>query len=188
MSAAVDYITALPRETQFVKGKIRTFSGKYVNPLALQPEDICIEDIAHHLSLICRYVGACPFHFSVAQHSLMVSAFMSMNYLNSEDRRQAALAGLMHDASEAYLNDISSPVKHSFAMADYRKAEDVAEQVIFGWLGLGHDWLAATKTADDAAFFVEVRSWWGESMGAIPERPWRDVEREFIQRYKELTK
>lgn len=183
MSAAVDYITALPRDQQDRKGKIRTFTGKYVNPLALQPEDICIEDIAHHLSLICRYVGACPFHYSVAQHSLIVSNLMAAQ----SPTREAALAGLLHDAAEAYLNDISSPVKHSLSMEQYRAAEDRAERIIFAKFGVDYSWMKLTKAADDEVFHAEVRGWWGDDP-SLPERAWRDVEREFLHRFGELTK
>lgn len=184
MSAAVDYITALPKDEQNRKGKIRTFTGKYVDPLNLQPEDICIEDIAHHLSLINRYCGAYPFPLSVAQHSLMVSYFMAA----SDGSREAALAGLLHDASEAYLNDMASPVKHNRGMLFYREAEDRAERLIFAKFGIDHSLLALTKGADDTAFIEEVNSWCGDNLGAIPERQWRAVNREFLQRYEELTK
>lgn len=184
MSSNVDYVTALPRDQQERKGKIRMFSGIYVNPLDLRPEDICIEDIAHHLSLICRYTGACPFHFSVAQHSLMVSALMGAHGLFN---REAGLAGLLHDASEAYLNDIASPVKHDPRMAFYREAEDRAERIIFAKFGLDHRWLALTKVEDDKAFFAEVNSWWGDNVGSIPERSPRYVERKFLATYRELT-
>lgn len=184
MSSNVDYVTALPRDQQERKGKIKTFTGRYVNPLDLKPEDICIEDIAHHLSLICRYTGACPFHFSVAQHSLMVSKFMWATHNGSV---KAALAGLLHDGSEAYLNDIASPVKHDPRMAFYREAEDRAERIIFAKFGLNHLWLAATKVEDDKAFFAEVNSWWGDTIGRIPERRPRDVEKEFLSTYYWMT-
>lgn len=183
MSANVDYVSALPRDQQERKGRIRTFTGKYVDPLALKPEDICIEDIAHHLSLICRYTGACPFPFSVAQHSLMVSYFMEAKH----GWRTPALAGLLHDASETYLNDIASPVKHNPAMLFYREAEDRAERLIFSTFGIDYSWMALTKPEDDRAFFAEVNSWWGDNIGVIYERHWLDVEREFLKRYGELT-
>lgn len=183
MSSNVDYVTALPRDQQERKGKIRMFSGIYVNPLDLHPEDVCIEDIAHHLSLICRYTGACPFHFSVAQHSLMVSAFMYHEW----GIAIAALAGLLHDASEAYLNDIASPIKHDPRMSFYREAEDRAERLIFDKFGVKHSWLAPTKGEDDKAFFIEVNSWWGDAIGRIAERSPRDVEREFLATYRSLT-
>lgn len=182
MSSNVDYITALPKSEQDRKGKIRTFTGKYVNPLDLKPEDICIEDIAHHLSLINRYCGAYPFPLSVAQHSIAVSWFMT-GYAT----RGAGLAGLLHDASEAYLNDMASPVKHHVSMTSYREAEDRAERIIFAKFGLDHTLLAMTKEADDWAFIAEVNSWCGDHPGSITERPWREVEKVFLGRFHNLT-
>jgi hypothetical protein len=66
-----DYIHSVPREQQEDRGKIRTFTGRYVNPLAVRARDICMEDIAHHLSIINRYTGASPWPMSVAQHSVL---------------------------------------------------------------------------------------------------------------------
>lgn len=184
MSSNVDYITALPKSEQDRKGKIRTFTGKYVNPLDLKPDDVCIEDIAHHLSLICRFTGASPFHYSVAQHSVAVAGFMFANH----GTKEAGLAGLLHDASEAYLNDIASPVKHDPRMSFYREAEDRAERIIFTKFGLDHALLALTKVEDDKVFFAETRNWWGEDPAyAIHSRNPQWVEREFLQAYEYYT-
>nr|WP_246422957.1 phosphohydrolase [Mycoplana azooxidifex] len=70
-----------------------------------RPEDVCIEDIAHALSLLCRYAGHCTTFYSVAEHSLLVESKMK-----TDDARMR-LGALLHDAAEAYLVDIPRPLK-----------------------------------------------------------------------------
>lgn len=188
MSNNVDYVTALPRIAQERKGKIRMSSGRYVNPLELRAKDVCIEDIAHHLSLCCRYTGACPYHYSVAQHSLYVSQLMEKKYSGS---KTMALAGLLHDAAEAYLNDMASPVKHDPRMKFYRDIEHETGLMIFCVFGLDPKFMGLTKPADDEVFFAETRTWWDNTglERVVDIKPMRSqtVEWKFIQRFEELT-
>lgn len=81
---------------------ILTFTGKVVDPFNVQEADICLEDAAHALSLICRYSGNGAFHYSVAQHSVLLSRAVP------EHLRKAAL---LHDWGEVFIGDIISPVK-----------------------------------------------------------------------------
>jgi len=81
---------------------IETFTGKEFNLMNPTLESIDIRDIAHGLSNICRYTGQTRYHYSVAQHSILVSGFAhTMN----------AFAALLHDAAEAYTSDIPTPLK-----------------------------------------------------------------------------
>ena len=182
MEAATDYITTVPRVEQERRGCIRTFTGLYVNPLQLRTEDISIGDIWHHLSNLCRYTGACPEFYSVAQHSVYVSSLAWAQY----DTKEAALAGLLHDAAEAYMNDIASPVKHSEGMAGYRAAEKEAERVIFEAFGLSPDWLVKMKEFDDRVFHQEAETWWGRTKWIVPSPP-AEAKKMFMDRYWELT-
>lgn len=100
---------------------ILTYTGRRFWPLAPRIQDISIEDIAHALSNICRFTGHCRAFYSVAEHSLRASAH-GPDYLK--------LALLLHDASEAYLCDISRPVKHSKEMEAYRKTEQRVQALI----------------------------------------------------------
>lgn len=181
MNAATDYITTMPRIDQQRKGCIRTFTGLYVNPLQLRPEDIDHRDLAHHLSLICRYTGACPEHYSVAQHSVFVAERMWVRYGDP----QAAMAGLLHDAAEAYFNDIASPVKHDPRMQWYRGLEHEATLMIYAKYGVPDYWLALTKPYDDEAFHDEAESWWGDTVLIYPWSMAR-AEKTFLKKFEIL--
>ena len=175
----MEYIIDVPRAEQEAARKCRTFSGKYVDPFDLQFDDICIEDIAHHLSNLCRFTGAGPF-YSVAQHSVQVS-------WQCRGSREFALAGLLHDAAEAYLNDLASPVKHAEGMETYRDAEDVATRVIFGALGVDVALLPAVKKHDDQMFRNECDWFWGSRIGLLETWTPKQAEREFLVEYYALT-
>jgi len=83
---------------------IQTVSGKAFDLLDPQPDMIDLDDIAHALSQLCRFTGHVPGGiYSVAQHS----CFVSDNLPTPELRR----AGLLHDAAEAYVSDLSNPLK-----------------------------------------------------------------------------
>jgi len=86
---------------------IETYTGKLFSYTDTKPDSICVEDIAHHLSLICRFTGACREFYSVAEHSLRVS------YILPEKLK---LAGLLHDAHEAYTGDLNRPMKTRYRM------------------------------------------------------------------------
>ena len=81
---------------------MQTFTGVCYWPIDPRVEDVNIEDIAHHLSLLCRFTGACVDFYSVAEHSVHASNLVAPEY---------AFQALMHDAPEAYVNDIARPVK-----------------------------------------------------------------------------
>ncbi len=177
-----DYVTTKPRLEQEKLGMMRTFTGRYVCPLRLRARDIDIRDIAHHLALINRYTGATPEPYSVAQHSVWVSIHLRQNGASYE----LALAGLLHDAAEAYFNDLASPVKHDARLAEYSRLEHETGRMILARFGLDPDLLAKTKPADDAAFFAETRSWWGGS-GEIHPWSWAFAEEEFLDTFCVLT-
>ena len=119
---------------------IQTYTGKAVDPFAPAPADLCIEDIAHALSNICRFTGHCRAFYSVAQHSLEMAARLP---------RPLQLAGLLHDASEAYLCDVARPLKQRPEFAFYRAAEAHLQTAILHRLGgfaesaAGHDQIKA---------------------------------------------
>lgn len=89
---------------------IVTYTGWEVDLANPKPDDVHIVDIATALSRICRYTGHLDYHYSVAQHSVYVSEMTG------------TLEGLMHDAHEAYVGDVSSPLKK--LLPDYAKIEE----------------------------------------------------------------
>lgn len=81
---------------------IQTASGRAFDLNRPDPFQITIEDIAAHLSKLCRFTGACSEFYSVAQHSIIVARQLPP---------RLRFAGLLHDAAEAYTGDWSSPMK-----------------------------------------------------------------------------
>lgn len=79
-----------------------TFSGNRYHFLDPDPKEVTILDIAHALSLQCRYAGHSPRFYSVAEHSVLVSRAVPTEH---------ALVGLLHDAAEAYVGDLIRPCK-----------------------------------------------------------------------------
>ena len=90
-----------------MKNTMTTFTGRHFDPMQIKTEDICMEDIAHALSLTCRGGGHLKYFYSVAQHSLNCSAEAKARGWSGK----LQLACLLHDASEAYISDIIRPVK-----------------------------------------------------------------------------
>lgn len=86
---------------------IETFTGKKFYFLDPTPDMVDIEDIAHSLSNQCRFAGHVSKFYSVAEHSINVCNLVQR--ATRDDR--LSLAALLHDASEAYLIDIPSPIK-----------------------------------------------------------------------------
>lgn len=191
------YIATMPREEQDRAGKIRMFpSGKYVDPFDLKPEDIEIADIAHHLSIVNRYTGGSPFPVSVASHSVRVCyASVDVERMVSGEPRvqlhaqRRRLAHLLHDAAEAYLNDLASPVKKKAGMEAYIDAHHRAEKVIFAKFGLDIDWMPTTKELDDADFRFEVRSFYEPHFlqNRVVEIPWRQARQSFLDIFDVIT-
>ncbi len=100
---------------------IRTVTGHQIDFLEPDPAQITVEDIAHNLAMQCRFVGGVKRFYSVAEHSLNVSALC-------EARGEDPLWGLFHDAAEAYIGDVSSPLKAM--LPDYKKIENRLMKVI----------------------------------------------------------
>lgn len=99
---------------------IETITGRKFYFLDPRPEDFDIEDIAHALSLNCRFTGHSARFYSVAEHSWHMSRMAPEGH---------ELAALLHDGSEAYITDIASPIKQH--LPDYQKMEDLLLSRLF---------------------------------------------------------
>lgn len=167
-----------------------TFTGRQFWPLDARPEDIDVRDIAHHLSLTCRFSGACREFYSVAQHSFIVSCNLVP---------ELAFRGLMHDATEAYLGDMIRPLKYS--IPQYREAEDALWEVLCERFGMSLALPPEIKEMDNRVLMTERRDLlnpslhrWSVSEAAfapllskiIPWRP-QTSEQIFLSKYSELT-
>lgn len=104
---------------------ITTVTGKHFYPLNPNPHDIDIKDIAHALSLICRANGHFKYFYSVAQHSIACAEEAAERGYSLE----VILGCLLHDASEAYLCDVTRPVKKH--IPQYLRAEEKLQEVIW---------------------------------------------------------
>ena len=93
------------------KNAMQTFTGKMFDVFDPDPNQIDIFDIAHHLSLMTRFNGACKWFYSIAQHSINCSQRAADYHYPRPSEEKLALALLMHDAAEAYVGDIVRPIK-----------------------------------------------------------------------------
>lgn len=166
---------------------ILTYTGRQFWPLEPREEDVCIEDIAHALSLICRFTGHVREFYSVAQHCVMASNLVHRRY---------ALAALLHDASEAYLCDVPRPLKRSADFTAYRNAEHRLETLIYQKFSVDTSELGAIRAVDETLLLTERRDLMPPGHWIINETqcfddviyPWsaRESEASFLARFKEL--
>lgn len=146
-------------------GWVLTRNGQKIHYENPDYGQITILDISHHLGNLCRFTGATRFFYSVAQHSMLVTYIirnMLDNGLSEEERGTAAyfdqlLAGMLHDAAEAYINDVASPLKR-IIKGRYGWVENGLTQVIFERYGVDREYMnGIVKSADNLALYHERR-------------------------------
>jgi uncharacterized protein len=180
--------------TERIGDWMQTRSGGRFYPIDPQPGDINIEDIAHALSMQCRYGGHIDRFYSVAEHCVLMSEAVPQEY---------ALEALMHDATEAYVVDVPRPVKRY--LPEYRVIEDNVWAVLGAKFGFPPRMSAAVKEADNRilvnekrALFAKAEYWpgtdeleplrWddGEDVTIFAASP-ETAEAAYLYRFKELT-
>lgn len=167
---------------------ILTHSGRHVELLNPDPEEINITDIARGLSRECRFSGQCQEFYSVAQHSVLASRIVS---------KEHALEALLHDAAEAFIKDMPSPLKK--LLPEYARIEGILERVIRRKFGLPEKTSAPVRLADRILLATGKRDlmphdpWaWPilEGIDPLPDKivPWsQDVAMKlFLYRFEEL--
>jgi hypothetical protein len=131
--------------SEWLRGSwMQTYTGRQFFPLDPRPEDIDPLDIAHALSLICRYGGHTKRFYSVAEHCVLMADAVEPEF---------ALWALLHDATEAYVGDMVRPLKHH--MPEYRAVEDRLMAVIAERFGLSGSMPDAVKDADNRILLTE---------------------------------
>lgn len=171
-------------------GWIQTYTGKKFFPMDPKVEDIDLEDIAHALSHTCRFTGHCKKGFySVAQHSVFVSYIC---------KREHALYGLLHDASEAYLVDLAKPIKKLPEFQIFRDLEAKVMEAVCNKFGLPLAEPKDVKEADTIMLATEARDLmaplhpdWKQPAKPLPFKiepvnP-EEAKKLFLDRYRELT-
>jgi len=173
--------------TKRENGWIYTYSGLKFNAFEPHNDQICIEDIAHALALNCRFNGHIHTHFSVAQHSIIISKLVPKEY---------ALEALLHDAPEAYLTDVPRPIKRF--LPECQEIEDNILEVILKKFG-------CVFPLPDCVLEIDHHMVADEAIALWPKRPewvndftpngieinpwnWKVSEKLFLERFRELKR
>jgi hypothetical protein len=135
---------------------MQTYSGGRFYPADPRAEDINPLDIAHALSMLCRYGGHISRFMSVAEHCVLMSEAVAP---------ENALAALLHDAAEAYLVDVPRPLKN--ILPEYRAIEAKVEGVIAERFGLTLPFSPEVKEADNRILLTER-----DALMPRTTRPW----------------
>lgn len=172
---------------------MQTFTGRQFFVYRPWDSEIIIDDIAHHLALVNRFTGATRVPYSVAQHCVLASQLVPSGF---------ELEALLHDAAEAYLNDMGSPLKGG--MSEYQAIEAQIEQRIMSQFGLCGEMKyvmsAEVKHVDLLLVATEARDLMANppTMWHLPVAPlsgvkidpwpWDRAEREYLRRFEALTR
>lgn len=153
-----------------------TESAPVITPLDLQPDQIALDDVTHALGHLCRYTGRTRRFYSVAEHSVIVHAAAKRLGFSVGAQRWA----LAHDFGEAYLSDVTNPLKRTAIFERYRALESVIDARIRARfrIDVTDDEIAAVRALDVEACNVE------RMVLLKPEpKPWHmpAVPREFTQ-------
>lgn len=151
-----------------------------------RPDEIHIADIAHALSLLCRFASHTREFYSVAQHSVLAS-------INVDARN--AMWALLHDAAEAYVVDVPRPLKRhlpKYETAELRILDAIAQRFSLGSIPTEITYIdcrllmteardllrpppAPWGYADIEPLDIEIRPW-----------DWKNAEAMFLDRFYDL--
>jgi 5'-deoxynucleotidase YfbR-like HD superfamily hydrolase len=123
---------------------MQTYTGQTFWPLDPRPDEIHVEDIAHALSMQCRFAGHVNRFYSVAEHSVLMW---------TRATKANALWALLHDASEAYLSDIVRPIKNN--LSGYKTIEIGLMGAVAERFGLASEMPDEVKSLDNRILMDE---------------------------------
>lgn len=163
---------------------ICTYSGVYIDVTDPKPQDINIEDIAQALSMQTRWGGHISRFYSVAQHSVHTAEYLGCSGWGPD----VMLMALLHDASEAYLMDIPSPIKQH--LKNYKEIEAGVMGAVAKKFGLPLRFYE-NDTVKMADHYMLVREWHELKLKNICNSPlprWspQSAKLEFIKAFKNL--
>lgn len=141
---------------------LNTSSGRTITPLHPRPGQFTLEDIANGTAQVCRCSGQTAHFYSVALHSIYVSEDLAAD--DSPPRVQ--LAGLLHDASEAYIADIPGPLKEE--LPRYREIEEQIQKTVYESFEIGMLEQAEVEAVERAD--MRLRRY--ELPSLLPEHNW----------------
>ena len=178
-----------------IMSNIKTYTGVMFDPVHPEAERIDILDIAHALSMLCRANGHFRSFYSVGQHC--INCAREAKARGYSERVQ--LACLLHDASEAYLSDVTRPVKQE--LPKYLEIEKPLQEAIWRkYLGskLTEEEKVQVFDVDDAMLFYEFKELMGTRL--VEEEPelksepefefkgFEETAERFLRVYRELRK
>lgn len=135
---------------------ITTYTGRRINLAAPKPEHVSVVDIAAGLSKVCRFAAQAQDFYSVAQHSVMMSRVIASTW---------RMWALMHDAAEAYVGDIATPIRN--LCPDISAFEKRLSGTITGMLGLTPEIPQEVKQADVRMAATEARDFMFEDAALL---------------------
>lgn len=146
-------VKRLPEVTYREEAWIQTSSGKHFNVTAPDPHMVNADDIANALGKLCRFGGHTNLHYSVAQHCICVTEQLA----NHGYSNIVLLQGLLHDATEAYVVDIPSPLKR--LLPDYQRIEEGVWCAVAAHFGIPAELHPAVKWADEELLRHEAQKY-----------------------------
>jgi hypothetical protein len=150
--------------TLLQSNSILTVSGREIAFPHPDPKNITLYDIAHALSRAPRWAGHTDIPWTVAEHSILVA---ELYRIESNDTDPEVYRGLLlHDATEAFLADLPSPIKA--LLPDYRDLETTLYYAIYGGLQCDPPPCEEKKLWDRLALLLEARD-----LFHIPRHPWQ---------------
>ncbi len=164
-------------------------SGRIFDFLDPFGSDFDIDDIAHGLAHVCRYAGQCRQFYSVAEHSILVSETVGAYKLEA----------LLHDAAEAFIGDVTRPLKQ--LLPEFKRIEANVEQAIIDRFSLDPAFRTVVKSADLSVLAAEQAQVmapgtdaWAKEAGVVPADvtvrflPPEKAKASFLSHYEEFRR